>query len=88
MEDNKIDKDEFENNIKYFQSIINTNNISKYSQHKMGATFIGIKSNISGNLKLHIYILFFPFIKSEGVVPYLYSFPNIYFKELSFSSRE
>ena len=88
MEDNKIDKDEFENNIKYFQSIINTNNISKYSQHKMGATFIGIKTNISGKLKLHIYILFFPFIKSEGVVPYLYSFPNIYFKDLCFNVDE
>jgi len=77
------DKDEFDNAIKYFQNIIN-NNISNYSQHKMGATFIGIKTNISGTLKLHIYILLFPFIKSEVVVPYCNSFPNIYFKDISF----
>lgn len=32
------DKDEFDNVIKYFQSII-YNNISTYSQHKMGASF-------------------------------------------------
>ena len=83
MEENKIDKDEFDNAIKYFQSII-YNNISKYSEHKMGATFIGIKTNISGVFKLHIYILFFPFIKSEGVVPYCNTFPNIYFKDLCF----
>ena len=81
------DKDEFENGIKYFQSIIN-NNIYKYSSHKMSATFIGIKTNISGFLKLHIYILFFPFPKSECVVPYSNSFPNIYFKDLCFDVDE
>lgn len=47
MEDNKY---EFDNAVKYFQSIIN-NNISKYSLHKMGATFIGIKTNISDTFK-------------------------------------
>jgi hypothetical protein len=83
MEDSKIDKDEFDNAIKYFQSIIN-NNISTYSQHKMGATFIGIKTNISGKLKLHIYILFFPFIKNQFVVPYCHNYQNIYFKDLCF----
>lgn len=77
------DKEVFENSIKYFQSII-SNNISKYSPHKMGATIIGIKTNISGNLKLHIYILFLPFQYSEVVVPYSYSFPNIYFKDICF----
>ena len=87
IEDNKIDKDEFDNAVKYFQNII-SNNVSKYSPHKMGATFIGIKTNISGIFKLHIYILFFPFIKSEAVVPYSNCFPNIYFKDLSFDVCE
>ena len=87
MEDKNKDKDEFNNAINYFQSII-FNNISKYSKHKMGATFIGIKTNISGNLKLHIYILFFPFIKGQCVVPYSNSFPNIYFKDLCFDVDE
>lgn len=35
------DKEEFDNAINYFRSII-ASNISKYSRHKMGATFIGI----------------------------------------------
>jgi hypothetical protein len=74
-------KAEFENAIHLFQSII-ANNITKYSQHKMGATFIGIKTNISGVFKLHIYILLFPFIESEVVVPYTNSFPNIYLKDV------
>ena len=82
LDNNKIDKEEFENAIKYFQSIFN--NISNYSEYKMGATFIGIKTNISGILKLHIYIIFFPFRKSEIVVPYSISFPNIYIKDICF----
>ena len=82
MEDNKIDKDEFDNAVKYFQRIITCSNTSKYSLHKLGATFIGIKTNISGTLKLHIYILLFPFLKSEVVVPYCNNFPNMYFKDL------
>ena len=81
------DKDEFDNSIKYFQNII-CNNKSNYSQYKMGATFIGIKTNISGNYKLHIYILLFPFIKSEGVVPYSNNIPNIFLKDLSFEVDE
>ena len=85
--DKDKDKDEFENGIKYFKSIIN-NNISKYSSCKMAATFIGIKTDISGVFKMHIYILFFPFPKSESVVPYSNSFPNIYFKDLCFDVDE
>lgn len=83
---NKNDKDDFDNAIKYFQNIIQ-NNISSYSPYKMGATFIGIKTNISGNLKLHIYILFFPFPNSDTVVPYPYShsYSNIYFKDICFN---
>lgn len=75
------DKNEFENAIQYFQSII-SNNISNYSPHKMGATFIGIKTNISGILKLHIYILLFPFVRGTTVVPYSNCFPNLYFKDI------
>jgi len=87
MEDNKIDKEEFNNAINYFQSIFN-NITTSYSPHQMGATFIGIKTNISGTLKLHIYILFFPFRHSEICVPYPYNFPNIYFKDLCFYVSE
>lgn len=75
------DKEEFDNAIQYFQSII-SNNISKYSPYKIGVTFIGIKTNISGVFKLHIYILFFPFVKSEVVVPYSNHLPNMYFKDV------
>lgn len=76
--------------IKYFKSIIQ-NNISKHSKHKMSATFIGIQTNISGIFKLHIYILFFPFPKSEIVVPYCNNnfSPNImYFKDVCFDVDE
>ena len=86
MEEDK-DKHEFENAIHYFQSIIQ-HNISKYASHKMAATFIGIKTNISGIFKLHIYILFFPFPKSEVVVPYSNCFPNIYLKDICFNVDE
>jgi len=87
MEDNKKDKDEFENAIQYFQSII-SNNVSNCALYKMGATFIGIKTNISGIHKLHIYILLFPFIKNEVVVPYCNHFPNIYLKDRCFDVDE
>ena len=86
MESN-IDKELFNNAINYFQSIIH-NNISKYSSHKIAATFIGIKTNISGTLKLHIYILLFPFPYSDVVVPYSNSFPNMYFKDLNLDVDE
>ena len=80
-EENIIDKENFDKAIKYFHNII-SNNITNYSKSKMGATIIGIKTNISGNFKLHIYIFLFPFIKSDNVVPYTNSCPNIYFKDL------
>jgi len=82
------DKDEFDNAIKYFQRIITCNNKSFYSQNKIGVTFIGIKTNISGIFKLHIYILLFPFVKSDTVVPYSNSFPNMYFKDLCLDVSE
>jgi len=78
------DKEEFDNSIKYFQSIIN-NNITKYSQYKIGATFIGIKTNISGIFKMHIYIILLPFPNSAGEVPYsINEKTNLYFKDMSF----
>jgi hypothetical protein len=87
MQENKLDIEEFDNSINYFYRIINCN-ISKYSPHKMGATFIGIKTNISGILKLHIYILLFPFIKNGGNVPYCNNLSGIYFKDISFNVDE
>ena len=82
-----IDKTELENAIKYFKSIIYSN-ISKCSQYKMGATFIGIKTNITGSYKLHIYIILFPFIKNQSIVPYCYNFSNIYLKDVCFDVDE
>jgi|Laugresbdmm110sn_2_1035109.scaffolds.fasta_scaffold02725_1 hypothetical protein len=81
------DKDEFDNAIKYFQNII-SNNLLKYSQHKLGATFVGIKTNISGTFKLHIYIILFPFIKKEEIQPYSSVYPNIYLKDIYFNVDE
>lgn len=81
------DKEVFDNAIHYFQSIIHSN-VSNYASHKMGATFIGIKTNISGILKLHIYIILFPFIKCDSVVPYSKRFPDIYFKDVCFDVDE
>ena len=81
------DKIEFNNYIKYFQSIIH-NNINCLSSKKMAATFIGIKTNISGILKLHIYILFFPFPNSDTVVPYSNRYPNLFFQDICFNVDE
>jgi len=80
MDNNRVDKEEFYHAIKYLKTIFNSN-IVKCAKHKIAATIIGIKTNISGNFKLHIYILFFPFPKSEVTVPYSNSFPNLYFKD-------
>ena len=87
MEENKLDKEEFDNAIHYFQNIL-SHTISIFSPYKMGATFIGIKTNISGKIKLHIYILFFPFIKGEGRIPYSHNIGNIYLKDMCFSVGE
>jgi hypothetical protein len=86
FENNSTDKDEFNNAIQYFQNIINSNIIiSKTSPHKMGATILGIKTNISGIFKLHTYIFFFPFKSfNQETVPYCNFFPNIYLKDICF----
>ena len=80
------DKDEFNNAIHYFQNIMNSNIIqSKISTHTIGATILGIKTNISGIFKLHIYILLFPFKSwKQEISPYYNSFPNIYLKDIYF----
>jgi hypothetical protein len=57
---------DFDNGILYFRNIF-SNNISKPSKHKVGATFIGINTNISGKNELHIYICLFPF--ANGYFP-------------------
>jgi len=82
-----IDKEIFDKSISYFEKIINCNT-SNWVPHKMGATFIGIKTNISGELKFHIYIILFPFFKFQGVVPYPDKFPNLYFKDICFNVDE
>ena len=87
MEENVLDKDTLDRTILYFQNII-SNNITNYSRHKIGATFIGIKTNISGTLKLHIYILLFPFIHNENTIPYSNRFPNLYFKDICLDVSE
>ena len=76
------DKEEFNNAIDYFKNITYAN-ISKLSEHKMGATFIGIKTNISGKDKLHIYIILLPFVDIINPTPYSNAYPNIYIKDIS-----
>lgn len=83
----KNDKEEFDNAILYFQKIISNNSIN-YSPLKMGATFIGIKTNISGQFKLHIYILLFPFVKTDIIIPYSFNLQHIFLKDISFSVGE
>ena len=85
-DNNRVDKEEFFNAIKYIRNIFNSN-ISNCAKQKIGITIIGIKTNISGIFKLHIYVLLFPFVK-DGGVPYSNRFPNIYFKDICFNVAE
>ena len=78
---------DFDNGISYFRNIF-SNNISTPSEHKVGATFIGINTNISGKNELHIYICLFPFANAEGNVPYTSIHPNILLKDITFSVDE
>ena len=87
MEEEDKDKREFDSAIHYCKTLFQSN-ISTCASHKMGATFIGIKTNISGTLKLHVYILFFPFIRNESVVPYSIGFPNLYLKDVCLNVDE
>ena len=53
---NKI-MSKFDDAITYFRNIF-FNNIKNPAEHKVGATFIGIDTNISGKMN-YIFILFF-----------------------------
>jgi len=87
MTDNIQDKDLFENTVKYITRMMSCS-VSNFSPHKMGATVIGIKTNISGTLKLHMYVLLFPFIKNENIVPYSTHHPNIFLQDICFHVDE
>lgn len=87
--DNEEDKNTFANSISYFEKIIRNNITDRnYSTEKMGATFLGIKTNINGEYKLHIYIILFPFMKQEGNCPYSNDYPNIFLKDIQFQVGE
>jgi len=75
------DKIEMNNAIEYFKNIV-SNNITSKSEHKIGVTFIGIRTNISGKSKLHIYILLFPFIEHNEITPYPNKYQNLYFEDI------
>jgi hypothetical protein len=80
MNDN--DNEEMNRSVKLFQNIINSNLTTTISPYKLGATFIGIKTNISGTLKLHKYILLFPFIDNYEISPYPNIYPNVFMKDI------
>ena len=84
---NTQDKEEFDNTVKYITTMM-TSSRCNFSPHKMGATVIGIKTNISGTLKLHTYVLLFPFIKKENIVPYSTHHPNIFLQDIYFHVDE
>jgi hypothetical protein len=80
LDENKTICDDVNNAISYFKNTIDI--ITDYSEYNVGATFIGIKTNISGIFKTHIYVLLFPFIKFDSVVPYTKKLPNIFIKDV------
>jgi hypothetical protein len=80
------DQKTFDESIEYFRKLTNSN-VKTYAKHKMAATFIGIKTNISGTNRLHIYILLFPFCNHEEyILPYSsgYKQQNLYLKDIYF----
>ena len=79
--DNTQDKELFDTTVKYITRILSSS-VSHFSPHKMGATVIGIKTNISGTLKLHTYVLLFPFMKKETITPYPTHHPNIFLQDI------
>lgn len=87
--DNTQDKEIFNNDVQYVTRLLSSS-VSNFSLHIMGATVIGIKTNISGILKLHTYVLLFPFMKKETIVPYSYSthHPNIFLQDICFHVDE
>ena len=85
--ENTPDKKEFDNVVQYITTMFSSS-VCHFSPHKMGATIIGIKTNISGILKLHTYVLLFPFIKNENIVPYPTHHPNIFLQDICFHVDE
>jgi hypothetical protein len=81
------EKEEFETTVQYITGLLSCSR-SHFSVHKMGATVIGIRTNISGTLKLHTYVLLFPFIKNENIVPYSNHHPNVFLQDVCFSVDE
>lgn len=80
----KDDKNVYDNAISSFRNIMYCN-ISKQAKYSMSATFIGIKSNISGTNKLHLYIILFPFTNSRNFGSYSqFSEKTIYLTDISF----
>lgn len=85
--DNTQDKEEFDITLQYITRLLSSS-VSNFSPHKVGATVIGIKTNISGTLKLHTYVLLFPFMKKETITPYPTHHPNIFLKDICFHADE
>lgn len=85
--DNTQEKEEFETTVRYVTGLLSSSR-SNFSVHKMGATVIGIRTNISGTLKLHTYVLLFPFMKNETIVPYTTRYPNISIQDICFHVDE
>ena len=81
------DKESIELAIDYLK-IITINNISKKAEYKIGATFLGIRTNISGKSKLHIYIILFPFMNNSEIAPYINKYTNLYIKDVCLSVDE
>ena len=59
------EESEFQNAIVLLKNIMYSNvilNINNEPCSKIGATFIGIKTNMSGKLKLHIYLILYSLV--------------------------
>jgi len=85
--DNTPDKEIFDTTVQYVTGLLSSS-VSNFSLYMMGATVIGIKTNISGTLKLHTYVLLFPFMKKETIVPYSTHHPNIFLQDICFHVDE
>lgn len=83
------DEPDFQHAIVHFKSIMQTilvTNINHEPCSKIGATFIGIKTNVSGKLKMHTYVLLTPFVVQENELPYSHTHSNVYLKDMVFNT--
>jgi hypothetical protein len=81
------EESEFQKAIVLFKNIMYSNVISNINNEpcsKIGATFIGIKTNMSGKLKLHTYVLLTPFVQQNGI-PYCPGCSNVHLKDIVFN---